>query len=97
MAVGPQSNWTAYKALTVVKLVALSIVLLAMAYDFLAHASNLLGVASPFGFDFTYGSPRYELVASLYWGFALLFSMVAVVAHSTQRALAAQTDEFDRL
>lgn len=82
--------WERQHALTLVKMIALGIVLLAMTYDFLAHAQNLLGVSIPFaGFEFAYGSTRYELVASLYWGFALMFGMIAVIAHVTQQSLVA--------
>lgn len=58
-------------------------VLLAIGVDFLGHATNLLHLnlrALRFGFrGVEYGTPMYELVATVYWGFVFVLLLFAIV------------------
>lgn len=59
------------------------VVFLAIGADFLAHAGNLLHLsARPLRIGFRgveYGTPMYELVATVYWGFAFVLFLFAVL------------------
>lgn len=59
------------------------VVLLAIGADFLGHATNLLHLnVRSFRIGFRgveYGTPMYELVATVYWGFVFVLLLFAVV------------------
>lgn len=75
------------RALRFVRLVKYSGAALILAFfiwDFLAHLTNLMHFGFQIGLDFGYGTPNYELTASLVLGLGVVITMLTLLSYGVE-------------
>lgn len=75
------------RALRFVRLVKYSgagLVLAFFIWDFLAHLTNLMYLGFEWGLKFGYGTPNYELTASLVLGIGVVITMLTLLSYGVE-------------